>query len=190
MMLSSDYGLTAPAATRTDLSVAFEAFYRALPAADGAVIPGRAAFRPERAGKFLKHIVLCEALADGAGGLRMRLVGSVFAQRVQRDVRGQNYLEYLMPSYHRNAMDSIREIVRRPCGLWQIMPVHYERGYAQHIELTVLPLRPGADGVQLLLILTQPMQDLVMPEPTGNRAMAAGTAVTYRYIDLGAGVPV
>ncbi len=191
MMLSSHDGDSGFGATttRTELSRAFEAFYRALPA-DGGVMPNRSVFRPERAAKFLKHIVLCEALIEGAGGLRMRLVGSEFEQRIQRDVKGQNYLDYLMPAYHQGAMDSIREIVRRPCGLWQIMPVHYERGFAQHIELTVLPLGPGPDGVHLLLVLTQPMRDLVMPESTGDKAMAAGTALTYQYIDLGAGVPV
>jgi hypothetical protein len=191
MMLSSHDGLAGTGATitRTELSHAFEAFYRTLPT-DGALMPNRRVFRPERAGKFLKHIVLCETLNDGVGGLRIRLVGSEFEQRIQRDVRGQNYLEYLMPTYHQGAMDSIREIVQRPCGLWQIMPVHYERGYAQHIELTVLPLGPGPDGVHLLLALTQPTRDLVAPIPTGDRVLAAGTALTYRYLDLGAGVPV
>lgn len=190
-MLSSHDGLTGTGATttRTELSEAFEAFYRALPT-DGAVIPNRAVFRPERAAKFLKHIVLCEAVTDGVGALRMRLVGSEFAQRIQRDVKGEDYFDYLMPAYRASAMLAIREIVERPCGLWQIMPVHYERGYAQHIELTVLPLGPGPDGVSLLLVLTQPMQDLVLPVSTNNKIMAAGTALTYRYLDLGAGVPL
>ena len=191
MLLSPRDSLSGSGATavRTELSLAFEAFYRALPMDVGGFIPNRSVFRPERAAKFLKHIVLCEAL-DGAGGLRMRLVGSEFQQRIQRDVKGQNYFEYLMPQYRQAAMDSIREIVQRPCGLWQIMPVHYERRYAQHVELTVLPLGPGPDGVNLLLVLTQPMQDLVMPVSTGDKVMAAGTALTYQYIDLGAGVPV
>jgi len=191
MMLSSHDSLTGTGAatTRTELSHAFEAFYRALPT-DGRALPNRSVFRPERAAKFLKHIVLCEAVTGGAGALRMRLVGSEFQQRIQRDVKGQDYFDYLMPSYRAGAMEAIREIVQRPCGLWQVMPVHYERGYAQHIELTALPLGPGPDGVSLLLVLTQPMQDLVLPVATGDKAMAAGTAVTYQYLDLGAGVPV
>ena len=41
-----------------------------------------------------------------------------------------------------------------------------------------------------LLVLTQPTRDLLLPQPTGDMAMAAGTAVTYQYLDLGAGVPV
>ncbi|MBL6937313.1 MAG: PAS domain-containing protein [Alphaproteobacteria bacterium] len=191
MLLSSPDGLTGIGATttRTEMSRAFEAFYRTLPT-QGACIPNRSAFRPERAARFLKHIVLCEAVTDGAGALRMRLVGSEFQTRLQRDVKGQDYFDYLMPAYRDSALQSIREIVQRPCGLWQIMPVHYERGFAQHIELTVLPLGPGPDGMHLLLVLTQPMRDLVLPESTGNKAMAAGTALTYRYLDLGAGAPL
>jgi hypothetical protein len=190
MILSSNDSLAGFGATmtRTELSVAFEAFYRTLPTDDG-LMPNRSVFRPERAAKFLKHIVLCEVATGGAGPLRMRLVGSEFQTRIQRDVKGQDYFDYLMPAYRTGAMESIREIVQRPCGLWQIMPVHYDRGFAQHIELTALPLGPGPDGASLLLVLTQPTQDLVLPVSTGDMAMATGTALTYRYINLGAGVP-
>ena len=68
MLLSSHDGLSGTAIERSELSHAFEAFYRALPV-DGGVMPNRSVFRPERAAKFLKHIVLCEAVTEGAGGL-------------------------------------------------------------------------------------------------------------------------
>ena len=175
------------AAERTPLSVEFEAFWRALPK-DG-LVPNRRVFLPERAPRFLRHLLLCEALPDGQSCIRMRLVGSEFAARVQRDLKGHDYLQYLPEAYHAAAIESVRQIVMRPCGLWQIMPVHYERGYAHHIELTVFPLGPGPDGKHLLLILTQVVPALVMPTPTGDKVMATDTALAYRYIDLGAGVP-
>ena len=179
--------VTAAPAARTPLSVEFEAFWRALPM-DG-LVPNRSVFRPERAPRFLRHLLLCEALLDGHSCIRMRLVGSEFAARVQRDLRGQDYLQYLPQAYHGAAIESVRQIVHRPCGLWQIMPVSYERGFAHHIELTLFPLGPGPDGVNLLLILTQTVPSLVTPTPTGARVMATDTALTYRYLDLGAGVP-
>ena len=172
---------------RTPLSVEFEAFWRALPM-DG-LVPNRSVFRPERAPRFLRHLLLCEALPDGHSCIRMRLVGSEFAARVQRDLRGQDYLQYLPQAYHGAAIESVRQIVHRPCGLWQIMPVSYERGFAHHIELTLFPLGPGPDGVNLLLILTQTVPSLVTATPTGDKIMTTDTALSYRYIDVGAGAP-
>ena len=172
---------------RTTLSVEFEAFWRALPK-DG-LVPNRRVFLPERAPRFLRHLLLCEALPDGKSCIRMRLVGSEFAARVQRDLKGQDYLQYLPVPYHAAAIESVRQIVMRPCGLWQIMPVHYERGYAHHIELTIFPLGPGPDGKHLLLVLTQVVPALVQPTPTGDKVMATDTALSYRYIDVGAGAP-
>lgn len=179
--------VSAPAPARTPLSAEFEAFWRALPM-DG-LVPNRSVFLPERAPRFLRHLLLCEALPDGQSCIRMRLVGSEFAARVQRDLKGQDYLQYLPEGYHAAAIESVRQIVMRPCGLWQVMPVHYERGYAHHIELTIFPLGPGPDGKHLLLVLTQVVPALVTPTPTGDKVMATDTALSYRYIDLGAGLP-
>ena len=176
-----------PASARTELSLAFEDFWRTLP--KDSLVPSRAVFRPERAPRFLRHLLLCEALPDGQSCIRMRLVGSEFAARVQRDLKGEDYLQYLPQAYHAAAIDSVRQIVHRPCALWQIMPVNYERGFAHHIELTVFPLGPGPDGKHLMLILTQTILTLVAATPTGDKIMTTDTALTYRYIDLGAGVP-
>ncbi|HXC55846.1 MAG TPA: PAS domain-containing protein [Rhizomicrobium sp.] len=173
--------------SRTALSAAFEGFWRALP--KEGLVPNRSAFRPERAARFLRHIVLCEARLDGGPAIRMRLVGGDFEAQIQRSLKGHDYLQYLPEAYRQAAIESAREVVLRPCGLWQITPLHYERGYAQHVELTLFPLGPGPDGVNLLLVLTQSLGGLIMPAPTGDKAMAADTAVTHRYIDLGAGVP-
>jgi hypothetical protein len=119
------------AIARTPLSHAFEDFYRALPV-DGGRIPDRGAFRPERAGKFLKHLVLCEAVS----GLRMRLVGGAVQDRSQRNLKGENYLDYLLPEFRAAAMFVIRELVGRPCGLWQVQPMLSEHGAVQSTELT------------------------------------------------------
>lgn len=169
--------------TRTALSHAFEAFYRTLPVESG-LIPSRATFRPERAGKFLKHLVLCEVVTDG---LRMRLVGGAVEQRIQRSVTGQNYLDYLLPAFHAAAMVTVREIVTRPCGLWQVQPMLFAGGHAQPTELTVLPLRQ--DGAPLLLVLTQPMESTAVYVAMSDKMIAAGSMLGTQFIDLGAGLP-
>ncbi len=170
--------------TRSALSHAFEAFYRTLPLGVGRV-PGRESFRPERAGKFLNHLVLCEVRTEGS--VRMRLVGGAVEHRAQRTVKGQNYLDYLMPAFHDAAIETIGEIVGRPCGLWQVQPMHYAGGTAQPTELTVFPLRQS-DSAPLLLVLIQPMdggQYIAMDD----KMIAAGSMLGTQYLDLGAGVP-
>jgi hypothetical protein len=172
---------------RTELSFEFEAMWRALPR-DG-LVPNRSAFLPERAPRFLRHLLLCEALPNGKNAVRIRLIGSEFEHRVKRDLRGLDYLQFLPESLHRDAIESVRHIVQRPCGLWQLTPVHYERGFSHLVEFTIFPLEPGANGVHLLLVLTQSLQGLLRHEPTNSKVMSVGTALSYQYVDVGAGVP-
>lgn len=173
--------------TRTPLSVEFEAFWRSLP--KSGFVPNRSSFLPERASRFLRDLVLCELFLDGQSLVRMRLVGSAFEDRIKRNVKGEDFLQYLPAEFREGAIESVRHIVNRPCGLWQVTPVHFARGYAQNIEFTALPLRPGPDGVHLLLVLTQAVNGLVTAKPTIDKVMMADTALVYRYIDLGAGIP-
>jgi hypothetical protein len=172
---------------RTPLSREFESFYRALPREGH--IPHRKVFRPERAAKFLRHIILCDVLTAGAPAIRMRLIGSAFEENIQRNIAGHDYLQYLPPRYHAGAVEAARHIVGRPCGLWQVVPLHYERGYGHNVELTAFPLAPGPDGVHLLLVLTQTPGGPITGTPTDGKALAVDTASRYQYIDLGAGTP-
>ena len=52
-------------------------------------------------------------------------------------------------------MNSVRETIERPCGLWQVMPLHYARGFERNVEITVFPLKLGKGAKHQLLILTQ-----------------------------------
>ena len=176
---------TCPA--RSALSLEFEAFWRTLP--KQGLVPERSAFRPERAARFLAHLILSEAQLDGDAFIRFRLIGTEFERRVQRNIKGNNYLHFLHPADQARSLHATRQVATRPCGLWHVTPLHYERGYAQHIEFTTLPLGRGPDGIYLFLVLTQPVDGLLMPVQTGNRAMRVDPPMTFQYIDLGAGVP-
>lgn len=173
--------------SRTELSIAFEMFWRSLPKEGW--VPNRREFLPERAPRFLRNLVLCELSLDGGMLARMRLIGSAFEELIRRNIKGEDFLQYLPPAYHAGAIESVREIVTRPCGLWQVTPLHFERGYSRNFEFTALPLGPGLDGVHLLLVLTQALPGMVAPIPAIDQVMVADTAITYQYIDLGAGVP-
>ena len=174
--------------SRSRLSFEFEALWRDLPC-EG-FVPHRAAFRPERAARFLRHLILCEVTAEGLPSVSMRLVGSEFEQQIQRVVTGQDYLQFLPRAFHASAMESVREIVERPCGLWQITPLHYDGDFARNVEITVFPLLSGRIGKYTLLVLTQFIGGVMLAQPSSSKFSSTDTAIAYRYIDVGAGVPL
>ena len=177
----------AKAPLRTALSFEFEAFWRTLP--KDRLVPCRDAFRPERAQRFLRHLVLCDVQLGDQLSICLRLTGSEFDSRVQENLRGQDYLQFVPETLRAGLVESVREIIQRPCGLWQVNSVHYQRGFAQNLEITVFPLAAEADGKHKLLVMTQSVDGLVTSRSTENKALSPDTATTYQYIDLGAGVP-
>lgn len=173
---------------RSAMSRDFDAFWRGLSRNDSC--PHRSSFRPERAGRFLRHLVLCEYAPDGPQTITMRLVGDEFERRVKRNVKGEDYLQFLPRQYHAGALLSAREIVLRPCGLWQIMPLHYERGFVRQVEITTFPMTTDVTGVFHLLVLCQYLGDATISRTAGVKLLNTDTALTFQYLDIGAGVPV
>ena len=173
---------------RSAMSRDFDAFWRGLSRNDSC--PHRSSFRPERAGRFLRHLVLCEYAPDGPQTITMRLVGDEFERRVKRNVKGEDYLQFLPRQYHAGALLSAREIVLRPCGLWQIMPLHYERGFVRQVEITTFPMTTDVAGVFHLLVLCQYLGDATISRTAGVKLLNTDTALTFQYLDIGAGVPV
>lgn len=177
-----------PAApNRSALSIEFEAFWRALPK-DGPV-PHRREFKPERAARFLKDLILARAPSEEDPAMRVRLVGSAIQLRIRRDITGEDYLDFLDPAHRADAIRSAHLILEHPCGLWQIMPLHYERGFAHKVELTMFPLLGSAESPPLLLGLVQPLGELVEPVHLQGKTMHVETASAFQFIDIGAGLP-
>jgi hypothetical protein len=176
-----------PVLERTPLSREFEVFFRTLPKAGR--IPLRSALRPERAMKFLRHLVLCEIQIGDRPAIRMRLIGSGVEENIQHNITGHDYLDYLASPYHAGALEAARHLITRPCGLWQVTPLHYQRGYGHNAEVTAFPLAPEADGVHVLAALIQMPGGPIDGVATGKKPMVADTARTFNYIDLGAGIP-
>ncbi|MBV9903031.1 MAG: PAS domain-containing protein [Alphaproteobacteria bacterium] len=173
---------------RSANSVAFEAFWRSLPR-HGAAAPNRREFKPEKAARFLRNLVLVEGPRNADARLRIRLVGSAMQMRIQRDITGADYLDFLAPEHQDAAVQTGLVMLTRPCGLWQCMDVHYERGFAQRLELTAFPLLADAESLPLILCFVEPTKGLVTPTPHQGRAMWADTAAQFEFIDTGAGLP-
>jgi hypothetical protein len=172
---------------RSAESRAFEAMWKSL--RHGTLIPLRSHFKPRLAVPFLQNIVLTEIPQFDGDGVRVRLVGSGFERRIQRNIAGVNYLDHLPEKFHADALQSIRLIFSQPCGLWQIMTMHYERMFAEPLEVTILPLSGDADRPSILLNYVKPVPQVAQPTPTNGMAMRVDTASHFQFIDVGAGVP-
>jgi hypothetical protein len=166
---------------RTELSFEFETLWRSLPT-DG-LVPRREAFRPERAPRFLRHLVLAEARLN-VPSICIRLSGTEFDARLQTCITGANYLEFVSEADRPLVISRARDIVERPCGMWEIRETHYERGYAQLVENTSFPLRSGHGGVDLLLVLTQPLGGSINLKSTHGKIARTKPTKLCRYIDL------
>jgi hypothetical protein len=170
---------------RSRQSLEFESFWRNLPK-QGA-IPQRSDFNPARAGSLLRSVMLLEVRLEADPSFLVRLVGTAVMERIQRDITGQDYLEFLSPEFRSGALETTRLMLHHPCGLWQITPLHYERGLAENFEMTAFPLM--GDPAPFLIGIVLPRTELVRPIPPGNKAMLAGTATEFELLDVGAGVP-
>ncbi len=172
---------------RSQRSHAFEEFWRALPRTGS--LPRRSDIGIKQAAPFLQHMLLMEARLDGAPSFPIRLVGGAMRDRIQRNIVGHDYLEFLPRQYQAGAIETGRLVTGFPCGLWQIMALHFERGFAQNHEVTAFPLETPKGEPPLLVGLFEPVEGLVAAHPARGIAMLADTALTFRFLDIGAGEP-
>jgi hypothetical protein len=171
---------------RSEDSLAFEERWRSLPK-EGRV-PARKDFSPRAFAPMLRNVMLLDISVDGSPWSRIRVVGEGVRERVQSDITGRDYLEFLPPQFHQRALESVQLMFNHPCGLWQVMASHYQRGFSQFHELTAFPLVTGDGGHQLLCLL-RPYGGHVLPMPPGLSVMSVATAVTFEFLDTGSGVP-
>ncbi|MBI3676579.1 MAG: hypothetical protein HY243_08165 [Proteobacteria bacterium] len=91
---------------------------------------------------------------------------------------------------HAGAVESGRLMIEHPCGLWQISPVHYRRGFARHMGVTAFPLRFGERRAFQLLGILMPVETLLRPMSSRDSPLLYETASIFEFIDFGAGTPV
>jgi len=193
--MDSDMPLPDPAANmfatgpaRSDRSREFEVFWRSLPK-DG-LVPHRRDVKPARAAVLLRDIVMLEARLGEVPSLRIRLMGSAVQDRIQKNITGQDYLDFRASEYRAGTIEATRRMLRQPCGLWQVMAMHYERGFAQNFELTAFPLLSDDADMPLILGLMNPVGGLVRARSLSGKPIMADTASIFEYIDIGAENPI
>lgn len=176
-----------PTFQRSGESRGFEDFWRSL--RSGRLVPKRTDFHPSLARRFLRSISLVEVPTAPGDALRIRVPAEVCNRLSGRNLSGEDHLDYLPKQFHAGAVESARLMAATPCGVWQISPVHLERGYATYLEITAFPLEPSAGAAPSLLCHVHQTGGLILPSLPAERGIEFDTAVQYEFLDIGAGLP-
>ncbi|HSC61453.1 MAG TPA: hypothetical protein VLC29_09480, partial [Rhizomicrobium sp.] len=76
----------------------------------------------------------------------------------------------------------------KPCGIWQVLGIHYQRGAFKSIELTAFPLfRENAPPQIMGLVLYSHGQVSDIPPDIAMVSLDRATATAF--LDIGAGLP-
>lgn len=171
---------------RSEKSLDFEARWRAIP--KKGIVPTRSEFSPRLFAPMLRYVMLLDFSTSGSPWSRIRVVGDGIREHVQSDLTSHDYLEFLPAKFHGDAAASVELIFNHPCGLWQVMAAHYQRGFSQYLEMTAFPL-VSENGTGQMLSFLAPLRGHVAPMPPGLSVMSIDTAITFEFLDVGAGVP-
>src|SRR4051794_19410028 len=160
--------------SRSNQSLAFEALWRSL--RGRRLVPDRGDFRPRNAARFLPNIVLLEAPGELRPSLRIRMAGQTFQDDVPYTLAGTDILDFFPSQYRAGAAESGRLMIRKPCGLWQITPVHHVAGFARPVEVTAFPLSSVADGIPMVMVHLLPLETVLPAASAPVSAITADTA--------------
>jgi hypothetical protein len=175
------------ASQRSKDSLAFEAAWRALPR-QGA-IPDRRDLSLHHFKKMLPDIGLLEITPGTPPRTRVCVVGERIRERIPFPVVGQDYFHYVPAQMRATAERRMQTLVDQPCGLWQILGIHYQRGLFKSLELTVFPLG-REDGPPQIMILAVYSRGQVCDVPADLAFVSLDRATATAFLDVGAGLPV
>ena len=175
----------APAgAQRSTASFAFEYAVRAL--CRSGEVPLRSEIDLRHFHRFARWLVIADVDAE-ARRIPMRLVGSGFFELFGRDLTDTDYLSLTEPSVRDNALDSVIEMLRRPCGLWQVTPAAAGGGRGPAMfEYTIFPIHDDRQTKGQLLVYVNHGYNDATGFPATPRVQ---TAQAWSWLDLGVGVP-
>ncbi|KLN61565.1 hypothetical protein WH96_04160 [Kiloniella spongiae] len=150
-------------------------------------IPDRDDFLPERIPGLLPNIVVLEPI--NRDFLKLRLVGSAIETRFnQRNLGGQNYLDFVRPIDRSNVSQAIFSMIEYPMGLLANLQMGTCKGVFSTGNLIAFPVRNANSARCLIYIL----QDLPVQVNYSNQDVNSLFVINGKllsYIDIGAGVP-
>lgn len=174
-------------AQRTKDSLAFEAAWRALPRGEAAV-PDRSALSLHGFKTMLPDIGLIDIMPGTPPISRVCLVGERIRERIPFPVVGQDYFHYVPAHMRPTTERRLQTLVQQPCGLWQVLGIHYQRGLFKSLEITALPLW-RREGPAQIMVLAVYSHGQVCDVPADLALVSLDKATATAFLDIGAGVP-
>jgi hypothetical protein len=168
--------------TRSQQSVDFEQLWRGLPRAGR--VPLRQSFKPQLAKAYLSNLIMVQAPVGNDPALRVRLVGDAIRQQVGRNIVGEDYFEFMGIERRPAALEIVKEMFERPCGIWWVAPVHYERGFSQYWEMTAFPLAGDEQSSACILAFVRPADSLLNTNRADQKAIRVDPAVQIQSLDV------
>ena len=183
-------------------------YWQSLPRQD--LVPFRHSFLPEEVPSLLSTMLLYELVSPDF--IKIRLLGSLIADRFGAYRTGTNYLDFVEQSRRKNAAGALWALARHPCGMRVFLKQELWSGRNALLETVGLPLLNDTPGGNPLVIFqsNEVFQDhegefvekrqINEVPPEGNslldRPGQPGSKTQIRYIhlnrreyfDLGAGV--
>jgi hypothetical protein len=171
---------------RTGDSLAFEAAWRALPRSGW--MPDRRDLSLHQFKKMLPDIALMDIIPGTPTRSRVCVVGERIRERIPFPVIGQDYFHFVPAQMRPAAERRLRTLADQPCGLWQVLGIHYQRGLFKSLELTAFPLC-REDGPTQLMVLAVYSRGQACDVPTDLAMISLDRASATAFLDIGAGLP-
>lgn len=166
--------------TRSEMDC-FSAYWRSLPKTG--LVPERSAFRPDALPHLLPYLIILECRAPD--DIRYRLIGS-HHERYNPIRAGLSVTVMAAESGSAREMQQrIWNLVTRPCGAHVHFTMEHTIGVSQMESLSFPLYGPAGEKFSIGLVL-QRKRTASFKEPLGWRV---GGGASFRYIDIGAGLP-
>ena len=111
-------------------------------------------------------------------------MGDAVRQQIGLDIVGQDFFEFMGPERLPAALEIVGAMFARPCGVWWVAPVHYERGFSQYWEMTAFPLAGGEGSPPAVVGLVRPVDTLLDARRIGQRAIRVDLAVQFTPLEI------
>lgn len=169
---------------RSTASLSFEYAVRALCRAGD--VPLRSAVDLRHFHRFARWMVIAEP-DFAAQRITMRLVGTGFLDLFGRDFTDSDYLQLIDADRHANVLGQVEQVLKKPCGLWQVSPAVIGGMAPSPLELTIFPiLDDRTNKGQLLVSVHHGLSEVANPPATPRIQRAQAS----EWIDVGCGVPL